>query len=75
MEKPKIGYMCSTTFEHEVGQVSHGTKIYSTINDLKREAKCVAGKDRCGIVKVEVRELEYVTHNTFLKRRKNVKKN
>ena len=53
--KPRIGYMCKTDFDHELGQAAGGTVIYPSINDLKRSRRCA---DECGIVKVEIRFLD-----------------
>jgi hypothetical protein len=45
------GYMCLTDWECEIGAASGGTKVYPSINDIKRNRKCVDG---CGIVEVSV---------------------
>ena len=47
-----IGYMDKTDFDHELGTASDGTKVYPSIEALKRErASCI---DECGIVAVAV---------------------
>lgn len=53
----KVGYMCQTDWDWEIGEALGGTKIYSSANDLKRERKCV---ENCGIVKVKVELIEVV---------------
>lgn len=51
MDDPSIGYMCKTDFEYELGFAAGGTTVYSSIEDLRVNRKCV---DSCGIVEVEV---------------------
>ena len=46
------GYMCQIAFNWELGEDSHGTEIYPTIEDLRKHHKCA---DECGIVKVTVK--------------------
>lgn len=53
--QPRIGYMCKTDFDHELGQAAGGNQIYPSIQDLKRNRRCA---DECGIVKVEIRFLD-----------------
>lgn len=47
----KYGYMDKVDFEHELEEVCSGVKIYPTVEDLKRNKKCV---EQCGIVKVKI---------------------
>lgn len=52
----KYGYMCKVDFDFELGEVSSGNLIFPSVEDLKKNMKCVSS---CGIVKVKV-ELEEV---------------
>jgi len=47
----KIGYMCKTDYEHELGSAVGGVIVYSSIEDLKEHKKCWQD---CGIVEVLV---------------------
>lgn len=47
----KIGYMCRTDYEYELGEAVGGCEVYPTIEDLKNHRKCWSD---CGIVKVEI---------------------
>lgn len=47
-----IGYMCRIDWECELGSAGGGIKVYSSVEDLCENRKCVTG---CGIVEVEVR--------------------
>lgn len=58
----KIGYMCKVDFEHELGEALGGNRIFSSIEDLKKNRKCV---DECGIVRVEVRLVSVVEQGNF----------
>lgn len=49
--------MCAIDWQHELGEVPDYTKVYSTIEDHKRQHKCWAS---CGIVEVEVKLIKYV---------------
>ena len=44
-------YTCGIDFQHELGEVLDYVKVYSTIEDLKRQVKCW---EQCGIVELEV---------------------
>ena len=44
-------YMCAIDWQHELGEVRDYTKVYSTIEDLKRQHTYWA---ECGIVEVEI---------------------
>lgn len=52
-----VGYMCGIDFTHELGMVPDGTKIYSSVEDLKKNSKCVK---ECGIAKVKTQLVEWV---------------
>lgn len=45
-------FMCKVDWDHELGEASGGTKLYSSLRDLKAQRRCVA---ECGAVEVEVR--------------------
>lgn len=47
----KIGYMCRTDYEYELGSAGGGIEVYASVNDLKKHRKCWSD---CGIVEVEV---------------------
>lgn len=47
-----IGYMCLTDWKVELGMASGGTKVYPSIDNIKKLRRCVAS---CGIAEVEVR--------------------
>lgn len=49
------GWMCRTTFDHEVGEAAGGVVIYSDLDELKRCEPCW---EQCGVVEVELRELK-----------------
>jgi len=53
----KIGYMCAIAWDWELGEACGGTKVYCSMEDLKREHKCVSS---CGIVKVKVELIEII---------------
>lgn len=53
-EKLRFGYMCQTDYEHELSE-GPTCEIYSSIERLKEERKCVS---ECGIVKVLVTLVE-----------------
>ena len=50
-KKSRVGYMCQVDFDWELGEALGGTKIYSSVDDLKYERPCVSN---CGIVKVVI---------------------
>jgi hypothetical protein len=47
----RIGYMCQVDYDWELGEALGGTEVYCSVEDLKKERKCVKN---CGIVKVKV---------------------
>ena len=47
----RVGYMCAIDFDHELGEAWGGSKIYSSLDDLKEHHHCWEG---CGIVKVKI---------------------
>jgi hypothetical protein len=56
-ELPVSGWMCMIDWQHELGNAAGGTKVYASIEDLKKEHDCWA---ECGIVEVEVRFVKEV---------------
>ena len=52
------GYVCSISWENEVGEASDGIVVYSTLDDIKRVEGCanpgMNPKYGCGIYEVEV---------------------
>lgn len=57
MDEPKVCYMDMVDWQHELGYASDGTRVFPSVEDLKRFATCW---ERCGIVKVEIRFIEVV---------------
>lgn len=55
MSKAIEGYMCAIDWDWELGEAMGGTKIYSSVEDLKECHKCW---EECGIVKVKVSLVE-----------------
>jgi len=53
----KTGYMCITDFEEELEFASGGVPVYSSIEDIKKERKCV---EECGIIMVRVEKYRVV---------------
>lgn len=51
------GYMCLTSFEHELEGDCNGTKVYPSLEALQEKCKCVG---QCGIVEVEVKSTRIV---------------
>jgi hypothetical protein len=49
--------MCKVDFECELEEDNKGTKIYPSVESLKKDRKCV---EQCGIVKVKVELVEVV---------------
>ena len=61
-------FMCSTDFRHGLGEASGGTKLFSSIEDLKENSPCVtcAKEDHpCGIYEVEVRLVKIIQESTI----------
>lgn len=50
-EKPRIGYMCQTDFDHELGEAPYGCRIYPSKEDCLAHCGCAK---HCGIAKVKV---------------------
>ena len=48
--EPRYGYMCSITFDHELGEALGGSIIYPSIEDLKDNHIFTS----CGITKVRI---------------------
>lgn len=63
MKKPsKIGYIFGVDFQYHIGEDLSPTKIFSSAEILKKETKCWK---QCGIVKIEVTEIEWVEKQDF----------
>jgi hypothetical protein len=62
MEETRIGYMCQTDFEHELGKAVRGNLVYPSVAALKQSRNCV---DECGIVEVEIRLRQVVQEGTI----------
>lgn len=60
MENTVTGYMCGVDFQHELAHI--GGPIYASVEDLKAKRECVK---QCGIVKVEIRLLEWKQPQDF----------
>lgn len=61
-------YMCSTDFDFELGNAAGGTRLYSSIEDLKECSPCTmcAKEDYpCGIYEVEVRLVKIIQEPSF----------
>lgn len=58
----RTGYMCAVDFRWELGEVPDSAPVYSSVEDLKRQRTCWKS---CGIVKVEVKLLEWVEPENF----------
>ena len=57
--EPKIGWMCSTSFDCELGQALGGEKVFPSEEDLRKRAQCIgvpsdAGIDECRAMRVYV---------------------
>ncbi len=50
-KKPRIGYMCQTDFDHELGEAPGGIKIYMSKEDCLANCTCAT---HCGIAKVKI---------------------
>ena len=53
----RIGFMCGTDFQDELGQASGGTRLYPSAADLKEHGECWWS---CGLVEVEVRLVRWI---------------
>lgn len=55
-------YMCATDFDLELGEAADGIKVYSSLNDLKKNLTCVNNTYpyHCGIYEVEVRVVRVI---------------
>ena len=55
------GFMYQTDFDHELGNACGGNTIYPSIEDIKKNRRCVGG---CGIVEVNVHFVKVVQKGT-----------
>lgn len=60
--KSKIGYMCSTDYDHHINGDEFGCEIYPTEKACRNDKSCVNPEhdNHCGIVKVQVTVIEVV---------------
>ena len=61
-------YVCSTDFDHELGNAAGGTKLFASIEDLKENSPCVLCAKHeypCGIYEVEVRLVNVIQESSF----------
>lgn len=66
----RIGYMCGTAWDHELGVALGGNTIYASIEDLLTNEICAA---ECGVVEVRIKLKERITTSDFsIKRTKNI---
>jgi len=49
--------MCAVDWQYELGEVNDYTKVYSSVEDLKRQRICW---EQCGIVEVEVNMIKWI---------------
>ncbi len=56
--RPKVGYMDTIDFEHEIGEAKGGSRIYPSPEDLRANESCV--ETGCGIVKVRIEVVEVI---------------
>lgn len=62
MAKEIVCYMDGVDFQHELGEAAGGTRLYRSIEDLKKHSDCWV---ECGIVKVKVILVEWVEDQNF----------
>lgn len=58
--EPRYAYMCETDYLHELGDALPDTRLYPSVEALQKTRECCGSKGACGIVKVEVRQVELV---------------
>lgn len=61
-------YMCSTDFDHELGNAAGGTKLYASLEDLQENNPCTTcpkSDSPCGIYEVEVRLVKVIQEPSF----------
>ncbi len=56
------GFMCKSDYEFELGQNQHGIEVYRSIEDLKKDRKCI---EECGIVEVKVSMVKVIQKSNF----------
>jgi hypothetical protein len=55
----KVGYMDGIDWQHHLGEDPKGVMIYPSVKDTRRGEACLRGGGGCGIVKVEIRQIEW----------------
>ena len=61
-ERTVKGFMCLVNWDHELGEASGGTIIYSDEEDLRVHHRCI---ESCGIAEVEVRLVRIVQKGKY----------
>ena len=62
MKNRKTVYMCTTEFDCELGEHSHGVRVFPSVEELKDKCSCWP---ECGIVEVECRVKEIVEEGRY----------
>lgn len=62
-------YLCGVDWQHELGEAADGTKVYPSLQALKKYRTCW---DECGVVKVSVtfEDIEWVEPQDLLGKNK-----
>lgn len=59
----RTGFMCTIDWQHELGEACGGSKVYSSVEDLKENHTCW---EECGITEVRVVHVrDVVPQNLF----------
>jgi hypothetical protein len=61
-QRVTLGYMCKTDFDYELGEAADGSRVYPSVESLKKYSPCYK---QCGIVEVEVRFKSVVQESDF----------
>jgi hypothetical protein len=54
----RTGYMCKTEFDYDLSNAKGGSKVFSSVEDLRQCCRCV--EKECGIVEVEVKVIRVI---------------
>ncbi len=57
-KKTREGFMCQIAFDHELGEIRGHSKVYSSVESLRRGHG--VDVDECGIIRVKVTEEEII---------------
>lgn len=63
-ENSRIGYMCATDFDFEVGEAPGGIQIYRSKEDALAHRSCIRS---CGLVKVKIMLEKVILKSNLLK--------